>query len=205
MDATVPTMSGHVHNRMSRWIQPISLLLLASSAAAHVPQPGPIVRTLGLPNAAYVTNHFDALDRQDYTALVNYWGHVLDGYSYTHDPLGLRTNIVRDFGMTTNSVTVGHDTIDEIISWSAKESSGSPRLNEQFGFGFDKAHNLQSRTNGALVQAFNIDRVNEVTNIGRTGTLTVSGAMPAPATIITVGTNAAERYGDLTFAATNQT
>ena len=81
----------------------------------------------------------------------------------------------------------------------------SLRLNDQLSLGFDKAHNLQSRTNGALVQTFNLDRANEVTNITRIGTLTVSGAMPAPATIITVGTNAAERYGDLTFAATNQT
>src|SRR6266702_7098266 len=97
-----------------------------------------------------ITNHFDSLNRQDYTALVNYWGHVLDGYSYTHDPLGLRTNIVRDFGLTTNGVTVGYDAIEEIVSWSAKESGGSLRLNEQWGFGFDKAHNLQSRTNGAL-------------------------------------------------------
>src|SRR5438034_2864184 len=105
---------------------------------------------------------------------------IRHGYSYTHNPLGLRTNIVRDFGLTTNSVTVGYDTIDEIISWSAKESSGSPHLNEQFGFGFDKAHNLQSRTNGALIQTFNNDRGNEVTNISRTGTLTVSGSTPAP-------------------------
>src|SRR6266851_3338637 len=39
--------------------------------------------------------------------LVSYRGHILDGASYTHDPFGLRTNIVRDFGLTTNSVTVG--------------------------------------------------------------------------------------------------
>src|SRR5207247_7089799 len=94
-----------------------------------------LVRTIGLPNAAYVTNHFDSLNRMDYTALVNYWGHVLDGYSYTHDPVGLRTNIVRDFGLTTNSVTVGYDNIEQIVSWSAKESGGSLRLNEQSGFG----------------------------------------------------------------------
>src|SRR5947209_14671494 len=83
-------------------------------------------------------------------ALVNYWGHVLDGYSYTHDPLGLRTNIARDFGLTNNNVAVGYDNIGEVVSWTAKESGGALRLNEQFGFGFDSAHNLRSRTNGAL-------------------------------------------------------
>ena len=88
--------------------------------------------------AAYLTNHFDALNRQDYTALVNYWGHVLDGYSYAHDALGLRTNIVRDLGLTTNTVAVAYDGIGELTSWSAKESNGALRLNEQFGFKFDK-------------------------------------------------------------------
>ncbi len=51
--------------------------------------------------------------RSDQAALVNRWGHVLDGYSYTHEPLGLRTNITRNFGLTTNSVTVGYDLIGQ--------------------------------------------------------------------------------------------
>jgi len=103
--------------------------------------------------------------RIDYTGLINYWGHVLDGYTYTHRPLSLRTNIVRDFGLTNNSVIVGYDSINQLISWSAKESGGSPRLNEQLGLGFDRAHNLQYRTNGFLVQTFTCDPVNELTNI----------------------------------------
>ncbi len=165
--------------------------------------PGLLVRTLGLPNAAYTTNHFDGLNRLDYTALVNYWGHVLDGYSYNHDPLGLRTNIVRDFGLTNNSVSIAYDAINQLTSWSAKESSGAARQNEQLGLGFDAAHNLRTRTNGALVQTFYLDRGNEITNVTRTGTLTVSGATPAPATNVTVGGAVAELYGDLTFARTN--
>ena len=32
--------------------------------------------------ACSITNHFDTLARLDYTALLNRWGHVLDGYSY---------------------------------------------------------------------------------------------------------------------------
>src|SRR5207244_4319014 len=83
--------------------------------------------------------------------------------------------------------------------------SGSLRLNEQLGFGFDAAHNLRSRTNGFLIQTFNSDAINELTNVARTGTLTVSGATPAPATNITVNGSAAERYGDFAFAHTNIT
>src|SRR5438552_1806422 len=92
---------------------------------------------LTLPNFASITNHHDFLGRLDYTALLNYWGHVLDGCTYTNTPAGLRTNIIRDFGLTTNTVSIGNDAIGQITSWSAREASGALRLNEQSGFGYD--------------------------------------------------------------------
>lgn len=147
----------------------------------------------------------DSLARLDYTALVNKWGHVLDGYGYTHDPLGLRTNIVRDLGLTTSTVSVGYDPIGQVIAWSAKEANGTPRLNEQLGFGFDQAGNLHSRTNGGLIQTFTCDPVNELTNVTRNSTITVSGNTPIPAVSVTVNGQTAQTNGDFTFAATNQT
>jgi RHS repeat-associated protein len=164
--------------------------------------PSPFVRTIGLPNLAWITNHLDSLDRLDYTALMNRWGHVLDSYSYTHDPLGLRTNIVRDFGLTTNSVSIGYDNIGQLTSWSAKEWNNALRQNEQLGWGYDAAHNLQTRTSGSLLQTFNNDAVNELTNITRTGPIMVSGATPVPA-YVSVNGLTADRYGDFTFARTN--
>jgi len=47
------------------------------------------------------------------------------------------------------------------------ESNGVPRLNEQFGYGYDLAGNLVARTNGALTQAFAADAANELTNLTR--------------------------------------
>ncbi len=163
----------------------------------------PDVRTLGLPNFAWVTNHFDSLNRLDYTALVNYWGHVLDGYSYTYDAWGLRKNITRDAGLTTNTVSANYDRIAQLTNWTAIESGGTPRLNEQFGWSYDKAGNLNYSTNGGLVQTFNVDTLNQLSNITRTGNLTLSGATPAPATSVTVNGLAAQTYSDLTFARTN--
>ena len=163
----------------------------------------PLFRTLTLPNYASITNHYDSLARLDYTALVNYWGHVLDGYSYGMDPLGLRTNIVRDLGLTRSTVSVGYDPTAQIISWTAKEANGTPRLNEQLGYAFDKAGNLLSRTNGGLIQTFNCDALNELTNITRNNVMTVSGNTPAPATSVTVNGRLAQTNGDFTFAATN--
>ena len=118
--------------------------------------------------------------------MLNYWGHPLDGYNYQNDAWGLRTNITRQLGLTTNIVTVGYDGIGELASWTAKESNGTARQNEQLGYAFDAAGNLQSRTNGAMVQTFTVNSLNEISSVTRTGTFTVTGSTPAPATSVTV-------------------
>ncbi len=162
-----------------------------------------LVQSIGLPNAAYITNTYDTLARLHSTALDNYWGHGLDGYTYGYDNLGLRKTVTRNLGLTASSVTVGYDNIGQLTSWSAQESNGTLRLNEQIEYGFDAAGNLQNRTNGALAQAFNVDALNQLTTVTRTGALTVTGATPAPATNVTVNGNTAQTYGDFTFARTN--
>lgn len=164
-----------------------------------------LVTGISLPNGANIVNSFDGLARLTQTALNNQWGHTLDGYSYSPDALGLRTNIVRNLGLTSSSVAVGYDNIGQLTSWVAKESGGTSRLNEQLGFGFDAADNLHSRTSGNLSQTFNVDAANELTSVTRTGTFTESGATPAPAASLTVNGQVAQTYGDFTFARTNLT
>jgi RHS repeat-associated protein len=167
--------------------------------------PSALVRSVTLPDWAWVTNHYDGLDRLDYTGLQNVFGHELDGYGYGYDALGLRTNITRYLGITSNSVAVGYDAVGQLVSWSAKEAGGALRQNEQLGFGFDAAHNLSARTNGGLSQTWVSDVDNQLTSVTRAGTLTVSGATPVPATNVTVNGAGAQTYGDFTFAATNNT
>ena len=137
------------------------------------------------------------------TALNNHWGHTLDGYSYSYDLLGERTNVTRNAGLTTSTVSAGYDTLGQLTSWTAQETNGTARLNEQLGWAYDAAGNLRLRTNGGLVQTFGVNAVNELTNVTRAGTLTVSGNTPAPATNVTVNGQAAQLYGDFTFAGTN--
>ena len=161
------------------------------------------VSRITLPNGAWTTNRYDSLARLDYTALVNPWGHVLDGYGYGMDLLGLRTNIVRDLGLTTSTVSVGYDNTEQITSWSARESNGVLRQNEQLNYVYDGAGNLRYRTNGGLVQTFNCDAVNQLTNVSRNNVMTVSGATPTPALSVTVNGQPAQTNGDFTFAATN--
>jgi RHS repeat-associated protein len=148
----------------------------------------------------------DSLARLDYTALVNHWGHVLDGYGYGYDFLGLRTNITRDLGLTNSSVAVGYDSVGQLTSWQAREGlTNAVRLNEQNGWAYDAAGNLRYRTNGGLLQTFTTDPVNQLTNVTRNSTMTVSGVTPAPASSVTVNGQPAQTYGDFTFARTNVT
>ena len=131
-----------------------------------------LFRTLTLPNCASITNHFDSLARLDYTALVNYWGHVLDGYSYSMDPLGLRTNITRNLGLTTNTVSVGYDNIEQITSWSGQGVSATAcGSTSSSAWAMIRPGTSALRTNGGLIQTFNCDPLNQLTNVTRNSTI----------------------------------
>jgi RHS repeat-associated protein len=164
-----------------------------------------LVRTVGLPNAASIVDNYDSLARLDYTALLNYWGHPLDGYAYISDSWGLRTNITRQLGLSTNIVTNSFDGIGQLMTWSGRETNGTLRQNEQLAYGYDAAGNLHVRNNGLLAQTFTVDTLNQLSNVTRTGTFTVTGATPAPAASVTVNTVSAQTYSDFTFASTNTT
>jgi len=165
----------------------------------------PLVTQLRLPNGAIITNSYDNLARLQQTALNDHWGHTLDGYAYQYDLANQRTNLVRNLGLTSSTVNAGYDNIGQLTSWNASETNGLPRWHEQHGWAYDAAGNLRLRTNGALVQSFSVDSVNALTNVTRTGTLTVSGNTPAPVTSVTVNGLTAQLYEDLTFARTNLT
>ena len=163
------------------------------------------VQKISLPNGAYITNSFDPLARLKSTALADHWNHVLDGYTYAVDALGMRTNVLRDLGLTRSSVNVGYDNIRQIVSWAGQETNGTPRLNEQLGLAYDAANNVLRRTNNLLVQSFSVNAADELNGLTRSGTFTEIGATPAPANSVTVNGSAAQTYGDFTFARTNQT
>jgi RHS repeat-associated protein len=164
-----------------------------------------VVSGIILPNGAFITNQHDTLSRLTSTALVNYWDHTLDGYIYGLDALGLPTNITRQLGLTTNTVSISYDPIAEVTSWTAKEANGTARQNEQLSYAYDAANNVHLRTNNALVQTFTVDSLNQLSNVTRTGTLTISGALPAPPISVTVNGTNAQTNGDFTFASTNNT
>ncbi len=64
---------------------------------------------------------------------------------------------------------------DHAYNCSTYSYVDTPRLQEQFGYAYDAAWNLNRRTNNALVQTFGVNTLNELTNATRSGTLTVAG------------------------------
>ena len=96
-----------------------------------------------------------------------------------------------------------YDALGQLKTAVGYESDFTPRQHEQFKYGYDYSRNLNARTNNLLIQTFNNNNLNQITNITRTGTLTAAGATTSPATNVTVNTLTAARYSDNTFARTN--
>jgi RHS repeat-associated protein len=158
----------------------------------------PLIKTLSLPNGAQITNSYDSVARLLSTRLLKSDSSVLDSESYAYNLAGQRiaeTNTAGDFRNYT------YDNMGELITAIGKENGGTTnRLQEQFGYAYDAAGNLNYRTNNALVQTFHVNNLNELTIVTNNGTLTVAGTTTVPATNVTVNGLTANRYADATFA-----
>jgi RHS repeat-associated protein len=158
--------------------------------------------SISLPNGAFVTNTYDNVARLLSTALKNSGYTNLDSYTYIYNQAGQRTNVVRTAG---DYVNYTYDNMGELKTATGKESGGvTNRWQEQLGYAYDAAGNLNIRTNNTLLQAFNVNDLNELAAVTNGGRLTVTGATTSPATNVTVNTSNAALYADITFASTNQ-
>ncbi len=160
-----------------------------------------LVEQLTLPNGAVITNGYDAVARLTRTELMNSSGADLDSYGYGYNQANQRTNVVRTAG---DSVNYGYNNAGELKTAKGKEAGGTSREQEQLGYAYDAAGNLNYRTNNGLYQTFNVNSLNELGVMNFIGSLTVAGATSVPATNVTVNGSNATLYADQTFAATNQ-
>jgi len=162
-----------------------------------------LVDGITLPNGAKITNTFDSVARLLSTKLLNSSFAILDSESYAYNQAGQRTaetNTAGDFRNYT------YDNGGELKTAIGKESGGTTnRWQEQLGYVYDAAGNLNFRTNNTLLQNFNVNNINELTTETNGGALTVAGTTTSPATNVTVNTSNAVLYADSTFASTNQT
>ena len=156
------------------------------------------VNKLTLPNTSYITNLYDTLARLTGTYLKNSGNTNLNSHQYSYNVGNQR---IQQVFTATNYVDYTYDTIGQLKTANGKESGGTTnRLQKQFGYAYDAAGNLNWRTNNALVQAFNVNNLNELTTATNSGTLTVAGTTTSAATNVTVNTSNAVLYLDNTFA-----
>jgi len=164
--------------------------------------PGNLVRNLSLPNTGAITNAYDNVARLTKTCLRTSGGTILNSHAYAYNAASQRTSQTRTEG---SYVSYTYDAIGELVTAAGKEPGGvTNRYNEQFGYAYDPAGNLNYRTNKALVQTFTVDSRNELTNVARANTLTVAGTSSSAASAVTVtgpsNVLSAYLYGDNTFA-----
>ncbi|MCW5552483.1 MAG: RHS repeat-associated core domain-containing protein [Verrucomicrobiae bacterium] len=110
----------------------------------------------------YLTQEYDTLARLTGTMLHNQYLNVLNQHEYQVNAANQRTRQTFTGG---NYVDYTYDNIGQLQTakgWEANTTT--PRLQEQFGYAYDKAWNLQHRTNNALVQTFGVNNRNELTN-----------------------------------------
>jgi RHS repeat-associated protein len=151
-----------------------------------------------LPNGAFITNSYDGNARMLSTLLENSTNGILDSWTYVYNPGSQRTNATRTDG---SFVSYSYDNAGQLSGALGKEWGGvTNRLNEQFGYSYDGAGNLNWRTNNALLQGFSVNNLNELTTESNSGTLTVAGTTTSLATNVTVNGLSAALYRDATFA-----
>ena len=149
------------------------------------------------PNGAAITNVFDSVARLTGTYLQNSGHTNLNYHTYSYNKASQRTQQWRNNDSYAN---YSYDLIGELKTAKGFENSDASRLHEQFGYAYDAAGNLNSRTNNALIQTFVVNNLNELTNVTRSGTLTVAGTTTSTATNVTVNSTNATLYNDKTFA-----
>jgi RHS repeat-associated protein len=160
------------------------------------------VDILTLPNGSYITNTYDSVAREVTTKLVNSSAAVLDAEGYLYNTASQRTAETNTAGDYRNYT---YDNVGELKTAIGKEASGTTnRWQEQLGYAYDAAGNLNYRTNYTLVQSFGVNNLNELITTTNTGKLTVAGTTTSPATNVTVNTVNAVLYADTMFASTNQ-
>jgi YD repeat-containing protein len=135
-------------------------------------------RKLTLPGGAYITNAYDNVARLLSTSPKASSNSLLNAHQYVYNPANQRTQQVFTAG---NYVNYAYDPSWQLQSATGLDPNGSTtRQNEQLGYAYDAAGNLNYRTNNALLQAFGVNSLNELATNWRSGTLTVAGAASEP-------------------------
>jgi len=116
---------------------------------------GRLVRELGLPRGATITNAYESVSQPLVTHLRTSAGVLTNKHEYLYNPAGQRTNETR---VDASSVTYTYDPIGQLKV--ADSSVGA----EDRGYAYDAAWNLNYRTNNGALGTFQVNVKNELTN-----------------------------------------
>ena len=158
------------------------------------------VLVLALPGGLNVTTGFDALGRLTSTTLMTDWNSVMNYHGYGYDDAGQRLAVTNTYGGYVLYTYDNQGQLKTALGSEHTATNSSARAHEVLRYAYDPAGNLAWRTNNGLVQGFTVNYLNQLTNITRTGTLTVSGAVLGAATNVTVNGAGAILYSDNSFA-----
>jgi RHS repeat-associated protein len=163
----------------------------------YSPNPSLLIDQLNLPGGPYIDYVYD-LGRLTNTTLYSSTNVALNTHRYAYTSFRRDKQIFKD----GNFIDYGYDDIGQLLSASGKESGGTARRHEQFGYQYDPAGNLKVRSNDALQQTFTVNALNQLSNVTRSGNITVAGFVTTNASV-TVNSSPATVYEDLSFARTN--
>ena len=123
-----------------------------------------LISGISLPNAGSIANTYDSLGRLLSTTLLNSSLAALDSESYTYDPAGYRSQQVFTAG---NYMDYTYDSIGQLATVRGKEPPFGKidRLQEQSDYYYDPAGNLSLRLQNGIWEAFNVNNLNQITNI----------------------------------------
>jgi RHS repeat-associated protein len=191
---------------------PVGRLTNVTSSAgsfgyAYVVGQASSLSSLSLPGGNLITNAYDSMARLLSTKLLNPQQSTINSHTHGYNLASQRTAATNTPG---NYWQYGYDPIGQLTTASGAESNAVARAQEQFGYAYDAAWNLQRRTNASMVATFAVDSLNQLTSLSRTTTGVVAGVTWAPASNVTVAASGAAAvtatgYADWTWALTNVT
>ena len=148
---------------------------------------GSLVKGIAIPGSVEIVNTYDAVGRQTETRMRDVFTLVpVSTNRFVYDQAGRRTTNARNYHVWTR---YEYDNAGQLRNAVAYQTNSSLRSHERFGYEYDAAGNLAFRTNAAMVQAFTVNSLNQLTNSTRSGNLTIAGNHNGAATNVTVSHN----------------
>lgn len=190
---------SHTHDAMGR------LATLSSPAGNFTygyTAAGSLLKTILTPAWIEIANTYDSVGRQTETRMRDFfsWSPISTNY-FVYDQAGRRMTNARNHHVWTR---YSYDDIGQLKQAYAYQNNGTLRGHERFDYSYDAAGNLSNKYVAVHLSEFRVNALNQLTNLARSGNLSVAGVYSPGATNVTLAHNGnpatnATRWADYTF------